>query len=57
MSKRLDMTFRIKAIKDELEARHKYGMVKMADANGNPIPIEKLQNELFSLIYKLSKID
>ena len=51
------MTFRIKAIKDELEARHKYGMVKMADANGNPIPIEKLQNELFSLIYKLSKID
>ncbi len=52
---RSDIQARIRAIKEELEARHKYGTVKMASGDGTPIPVNVLQNELFSLIYKASK--
>lgn len=52
---RSDMQARVNALREELENRHKYGTVKIADANGSPIPVETLQNELYSLVYKLSK--
>lgn len=54
---RLDIQARIKSLRDELENRHKYGTVKMAATDGSPIPTEHLQNELYSLLYKLSKFD
>lgn len=54
---RLEIQTRVKAIRDELEARHKTGMVKMAKSDGTPIPTETLQSELYSLIYKLSKME
>lgn len=47
---------RILALRNELESRYKTGMAKIADSNGKPISTEKLQNEMYSLIYKLSKI-
>lgn len=53
---RLDLQIKIKAIREELENRYKHGTVKMS-ADGNPIPTEKLQKEIFSLIYKMSKLD
>lgn len=46
----------INALRDELETRHKYGVVKLADDKGVPIPVEAIQKELFSLIYKKSKL-
>jgi len=48
---------RIRALREELNNRHKYGTVKIANSNGAPIPVEKLQNEMYSLIYKLSKME
>lgn len=54
---RLEMQTRVNALREELETRHKYGTVKIADANGAPVPTENLQNEMYSLIYKLSKRD
>jgi hypothetical protein len=48
---------RIKLLRAELEHRHNYGTVKMASADGKPIPTIDLQNELYSLIYKLSRMD
>ena len=54
---RLDIQIRIKALREELENRHKTGMTKMAKADGTPISTEDLQNELFSLIYKMSKLN
>ena len=53
----LEMQMRVKAIRDELENRHKTGISKMAAADGNPVSTEALQNELFSLIYRLSKVE
>jgi hypothetical protein len=52
---RSEMQIRINAIREELENRHKYGTVKLADADGSPISIEVLQSELYSLVYKMSK--
>ncbi len=52
---RSEVQARITALREELETRHKHGTVKMAAADGTPISTEKLQNELYSLIYKLSK--
>lgn len=52
---RLEMQARVNALREELETRHKYGTVKIANADGSPIPVETLQAELYSLIYKLSK--
>ena len=54
---RLEMQTRVRAIREELEIRTKTGMTKMADGDGSPIPTETLQNEMFSLIYRLSKSD
>jgi hypothetical protein len=54
---RLDIQTRIKTIRDELENRHKTGMVKMAKADGTPISTEDLQNEMFALTYRLSKFE
>ena len=48
---------RIRSLREELDNRYKYGTIKLADLNGNPISIDKLQNEMYSLIYKLSKLD
>jgi hypothetical protein len=53
----LDIQTRIKALRDELENRHKFGAIKMASFDGTPIPTEKLQEELYSLIYKKTKIE
>lgn len=54
---RLDIQIRIKAIREELENRHKTGLVKMAAEDGTPISTETLQNEMYSLIYRLSKFE
>lgn len=54
---RSEMQTRVNALREELENRHKYGTVKLADANGTPISVETLQSELYSLIYRLSKIE
>ena len=53
----LEMQVRVKAIREELENRHKTGIAKMASADGTAVSTEDLQNELFSLIYRLSKIE
>lgn len=53
---RLDMQTRIKALREELEERHKNGTVKLAKEDGTPISTETLQNEMYSLIYQLSKL-
>lgn len=54
---RSELKDRIQLLRNELETRHKYGTVKIASADGTPIPVEVLQNELYSLIYKLSKCE
>jgi len=54
---RLDIVMRIKELRDELEARCKTGMVKMASSDGKPIPTKQLQDEMFSLIYRKSCLD
>ena len=54
---RSEMQYRIRILREELETRHKYGTVKLASADGLPIPVETLQQELYYLIYKLSKVD
>jgi hypothetical protein len=53
---RTEMQARIKVLRDELEARHKYGTIKIANQDGTPVPTENLQSELYSLVYKLSKM-
>lgn len=52
---RSEIQARVTALREELETRHKYGTIKMAASDGTPISTEKIQNELYSLIYKLSK--
>lgn len=54
---RLEVQGRIKELREELETRHKYGAVKMAAETGEPIPTETLQNEMYALIYRLSKME
>ena len=54
---RFEIQARIREIRAELENRHKTGMVKMASEDGTPISTEDLQNEMFSLIYRLSKFE
>lgn len=54
---RSDMQARVNALREELEARHKTGNVKIANADGSPVSTLKLQDELYSLIYRLSKRD
>lgn len=52
-----EMQSRIRLLRDELESRHKYGTVKLSSLDGNPIAVEKLQTELYSLIFKLSRLN
>jgi hypothetical protein len=55
---RLEIQARIRVLRDELENRHKTGIIKMAQDDGvTPIPTDELQNELYNLIYKLSKFE
>lgn len=54
---RLETQTKIKALREELENRHKYGTVKIAKADGTPVDTELLQSELYSLIYRLSKME
>lgn len=54
---RLELQTKIKALREELENRHKFGTVKLAKEDGTPIETEKLQSEMYSLIYRLSKLD
>ena len=48
---------RIRELKEELENRFKYGTFKISSPTGAPVSTEKLQNELYNLIYKISKIE
>jgi hypothetical protein len=54
---RSEIQVRMKELREELENRHKTGLSKMADADGKTISTVVLQNELYSLSYKLSKFD
>ena len=54
---RTEMQSRVRELRDELEHRFKYGTVKLAKKDGTPIPSKELQDELYSLVYKLSKLD
>ena len=54
---RIDILTRIRLLREELETRHKFGTVKIANADGTPVKTEELQKELYSLVYKLSKIE
>lgn len=56
MNNKTQIKTRIAAIREELENRYKYGTVKIAQADGTPVPTEDLQNEMYNLTYKLSKI-
>jgi len=51
------MQTRVREIRAELENRTKTGMTKMATEDGSPIPTETLQDEMYSLIYRLSKFE
>lgn len=54
---RLEVQAQIRKLREELETRHKTGVVKIATKDGTPAPTEELQDQLFSLIYKLSKME
>lgn len=54
---KLEIQARVRVIREELENRHKTGLAKIAGANGESITTEELQNEMYSLIYRLSKFD
>ena len=54
---RSEMQTRVRVIRDELESRHKYGTIKISQDNGDPVSVDSLQKELYSLVYKLSKIE
>ena len=54
---RAEIQSRIRVLREELENRHKHGTIKLAEKSGEPIPVETLQKELYSLIYKSSKLD
>lgn len=54
---RLQLQTQIKTLRDELDNRYKTGTVKIAAADGTPIPNQELQDKLFSLIYQLSKLE
>lgn len=53
---RLELQTRINSLREELETRHKYGTVKLANTDGSPASTEQLQSEMYSLIYKMSKL-
>jgi hypothetical protein len=51
-----EVQIKINALREELETRHKYGVFKLASADGKPIPTKELQDELYALLYKKSKL-
>ena len=55
MKTEIEIRTRIIKLREELEARHNSGIVKMASENGEPIPTQTLQDELYRLTYLLSK--
>ena len=54
---KIEMYTRIREIRDELEQRYRNGSPKLANADGSIPSTAKLQEELYSLIYKLSKAE
>jgi len=54
---RTEMQARVTELREELENRHKHGTVKMAQADGTPVSTETLQDEMYNLTYKLSKLE
>lgn len=54
---RLELQTQIRTLREELETRYKTGAVKLAKTDGTPIATQEVQNKLFSLIYKLSKME
>ena len=54
---RLETQMRIRALREELDTRYKLGTVKIANEDGSPVLTQKLQDELYSLIYRLSRMD
>lgn len=53
---RTEIQNKIRILRDELENRYKYGTIKIANDDGTPISVKIIQDELYSYIYKLSKI-
>lgn len=54
---RMEMQNRVRMLREELENRYKYGTIKLANEDGTIIDSKNLQSEMYSLIYKLSKIE
>jgi hypothetical protein len=54
---RIEIQTRINLLREELESRHKYGTIKLANTDGSPVSAEKLQAEMYNLIYKISKYE
>lgn len=54
---RSEIQSKIRLLREELENRHKYGTIKMADASGKPISTEEIQKEMYALIYRMSKAE
>lgn len=54
---RLELQNQIRVLREELENRHKTGTVKLAAADGTPIPTKDVQAQMFALIYRLSKVE
>lgn len=54
---RLELQTQIRALREELENRYKTGTVKLASEGGTPVPTKELQDQMFSFIYRLSKME
>jgi len=54
---RAEIQSKIRVIRYELENRTKYGTVKLAFADGTIPTIVQLQNEMYSLVCRLSRIE
>lgn len=52
----LQLRSEIAKLRAELDNRFKFGTTKIANADGTPVPTEQLQNRMFGLIYKLSRL-
>ena len=52
---RSEMQSKIRILRDELENRHKYGTVKLAKQDGTTLSSKEIQEEMYSLIYKMSR--
>jgi hypothetical protein len=55
---RLELQIKIKALRDELEDRHSGIFKKSSDSDDKSlVSSATLQNELYKLIYRLSKVE